>query len=150
MSIVPDKYKGKYKGPSDWLGHFINDQAYSAKIEAEYEVTKNEDGSEKKTLKRKAVPAKLDVSKLFALAHQNGLKTDKYGTAAENEKNGGRMRMTIGNMLRAEAKARHGLVDLAGNFVEADADFIGDHVKTKNADGSKIVTAKAAETKEAA
>jgi hypothetical protein len=51
--------------------------------------------------------------------------------------------MTLGNSLRAEARHRHGLMNLEGVFVDAPAEFLGDHPKTKNQDGSKIVVAKA-------
>ena len=53
--------------------------------------------------------------------------------------------MTIGNMLRARAKARHGLFDVEGEWHEASEEFLDGAERTQERDGTKIAKAKPAE-----
>ena len=136
-SIVPEKYREKYRGPGDWVKQFINGIVNEAKTK-EVDV-KDEDGkvtgTETKTLK--ATTTNLD--KLFALAEVNGLDVDKYKGDVGKKNAAGRLRMTIGNMLRAAARKRHGLNGLDGEWYDADAEFlegVGDATETR--DGEPI------------
>lgn len=133
-SIVPEKYRGKYKGASDWIGEFMEGQAKSAAVPAE----KDKEGK----VTKKAVPAAWIVAKIMKLGEINGIDTSKYGEVTDE--NTGRMRMTIGNGLRARAKRRHGLKGIDGTFVKAPKPFlesIGAPEKpTEDNDGKVIVT----------
>jgi hypothetical protein len=81
---------------------------------------------------------RLDLDKLFALADANHVDTAKMKAQRDQKNAPGRIRMTLGNNLRAVAKRRHGLNDVGGVFHEADAEFIGETLKTQNPDGSYI------------
>lgn len=147
-SIIGDKYRGKYKGASDWLSATIdgNVKAAVAKV-----VTNTaEDGTKSESVVETKKTA-IDLGKLFALAEANHLNVDKYKADADKKNAPGRLRMTIGNMLRAAAKKRHGMFVLTADgseWVDAPAEFVGDSPKTHNTDGSKIAV-KAAEPAEA-
>jgi hypothetical protein len=135
-SIIGEKYRGKYTGAGDWLAGMIDGQVQTPEFKDK--TTKDEDGVE--TTRSVATGQKpVDLKKLFELAEANGIDAEaRYGDQIERPNATGRLRMTIGNMLRARARKRHGLNDLEGNFVAADADFVGDHPKTQHPDGSKI------------
>ncbi len=122
-SIIPKKYRNNYKGASDWIGEFIDGQCR----------TKGENDKDEG----------LNPSLLCDLAAANHVKEDKVAHFRGDigKKNApGRLRMTIGNMLRAAARKRHGLFDLNGDWVDAPDTFIGDAPKVQNPDGSKIQT----------
>jgi len=143
-SIVDPKYRDKYKTNKDWLAALIDDNCVVANTKVKK--TKNEDGSEtEETVTLKSTSIDLDA--LFALAEANAIDVAKYKTQIDTHGAPGRLRMTIGNMLRSAAKKRHGLyvLDKAGDksWVDADAAFIGDAEKTHNPDGSKIAKKKA-------
>ncbi len=143
-SIIPEKYRGKYKGAEDWIKTFID--GLTKTVPMKDKVTKETiDGEEiTKTVSVAAGKAKLDLDKLFALTDANGIDSKEMQAQRDRKNAPGRIRMTLGNSLRAEAKHRHGLYDLTGNWHDAPADFLGDAPKTKNQDGSKIVVAKPA------
>lgn len=143
-SIIPEKYRGNYKGAGDWLTTFID--GLTKTVLMKDKVTKETiDGEEiTKTVSVAAGKAKLDLDKLFALTDANGIDSKEMQAQRDRKNAPGRIRMTLGNSLRAEAKHRHGLYDLTGNWHNAPADFLGDAPKTKNQDGSKIVVAKPA------
>lgn len=128
-SIVDPKYRDKYKGEDakDFVSKFIESQC----------VVKSEDGKS----------STFEVENLFKLATAHGYKEAKL--AALRSQAGGRgyiprMRMTLGNVLRAAARKRYGLTDLDGNFHEIDEDFKTKQAKlipvspTHNPDGSRI------------
>lgn len=143
MSIIDPKYRTKYRGNADWLSSFIDEQVKQA-VTREKTVTA-EDGT-KTTEVVKTAKTRIDMPSLFGLAEANHLDVAKYKADAEKPNAPGRLRMTIGNMLRAVARKRHGLYDIEGVWHDAPADFIGDAEKVQNPDGSKI--AKATEDKE--
>lgn len=143
-SIIDPKYAERYKTkPKDWLGNFLDEQVTTAEMKEK--TIKGEDSEE--DTKRMVASGKrvLDLDKLFALCEQNSLDTAKMKEQADRKNAPGRIRMTLGNSLRAAARKRHGLFDVDGNWTEADADFIGDSAKTHNADGTKIVVEKPTE-----
>lgn len=152
-SIIPPKYQGKYKGAEDWLASFIDGQVKVVPMK-DKTVTEGEgDDAITKTITVAAGKAKLDLDKLFALSEANSIDAEIVKTMREQRgrKNAaGRIRMTLGNALRAAAKHRHGLYTIDGTWTDAPAEFIGDAVKTHNPDGSKIVVAKPATTEDSA
>lgn len=102
MTIIDPKYKGKYKGASDWTGELINGQCV------------NTDDKKKG----------LNLKDLFAMADNNGIDTVEW-RKQEGQKNApGRLRMTIGNQLRAIAKKRGGLFGADEKWHQADPAFM--------------------------
>lgn len=127
-SIIGDKYKGKYKGSSDWIGDLIVQRA-----------TKVPEGAKEGSKK-----TELYLPDLFALARANKLDETKVAAleAQQSQKNApGRIRMTLGNMLRAAARKRHGLYDVDGTVLTPDALFMekAQPKPTEDLDGNKIV-----------
>lgn len=138
-SIINPKYLDKYRNtPKDWLSTFVDGIVKKAPMKQK--TTKNEDGEDVVTMVA-GKPA-LDLDALFSLCKANGIDTASMEEQRDRKNAPGRIRMTLGNRLRAEALKRHGLMNIEGEFVEASAEFIGDTPKTKNPDGSKIVVAK--------
>ena len=141
-SIIDAKYRDKYRNHTNWLKATI-DAAVNEPITKEKEV-KAEDGTtstEVVTLKG----TRLNLDKLFNMAEVNNISVDKYKADADKKNAPGRLRMTIGNMLAAAAKKRHGLyvpTEDGSEWVDADAEYIGDSPLTHNRDGSKIAKAK--------
>lgn len=145
MSIIDPKYAATYKNkPKDWTASFIDDHTAIPDTREKTVKVKNEDGTETEhtetvTLKK----TRLDLDALFGLAKANAIDTAEMEAQRDRKNAPGRIRMTLGNQLRAAAKHRHGLNDLNGEFHDAPADFIGDAPKTQNPDGSKIEAPKA-------
>lgn len=141
-SIIPAKYQGKYKGAEDWLAQFIDGQVKVVQMKDKKVKETVDDEEVEKVIQVASGPAKLDLDKLFALCDANGVDSKEMQAQRDRKNAPGRIRMTLGNSLRAEARHRHGLNTINGEWVEAPAEFIGDHPKTKNPDGSKIVVEK--------
>lgn len=148
MSIMPEKFRDKnYKGAQDWVKSFIDDQVLD--VVTKEVTTKHEDGT--KTTETVATSkTSVNMDRLFAMAEANHLNVDKYKGDVEKKNAPGRLRMTVGNMLRAAARKRHGLNDIAGDWHDAPADFIGDAELKENRDGTKIAKAKPEDEAEAA
>lgn len=147
-SIIDPKYRDKYKGASDWLKEFVDGQVNVAVTKEK--TTTDEEGN--KTVEVvETSQTRIDMDKLFDLAAANGIDArGRYGDQVERKNAPGRLRMTIGNMLRAAARKRHGLYGVDGEWVEASSEFVAGHEKTQNPDGSKIAKEKpAAEAAEA-
>lgn len=144
MSIVDPKYRTKYKTAIDWLASFVDGQVKTAVTKEK--VNTAEDGT-KTTETITTKETRVDLDALFTLARVNGLDVSKYEAQREQKNAPGRLRMTIGNMLRSAALKRHGLYNVEGDWNDAPAEFVGDKVKTHNRDGSKIKVEKPAETK---
>ena len=122
-SIENEKYKGKYKGKDrDWLANFIDGEVVVDGIPAH---------------EGKTAPKYVSVERLLALGEINGVDVSKIAVGTGNSV-AGRVRMTIGNSLRARAKRRHGLLNIAGSFVQAPTEFIGDSLLVEKPDGTKI------------
>lgn len=146
-SIIDPKYRKREK-VADWFTNFVDERVTVAETKTKTVKTTDEAGnavesSEVVTLKRR----KLDLDALFALAKINGIETAKMEEQRDRLNAAGRIRMTLGNSLRAAAKHRHGLFDASGEWHVADADFIGDAPLTQLPDGTKIVVEKAAAVK---
>lgn len=148
MSILPEKFRDKnYKGAQDWVKDFINGEVLDV-VHKEV-TTKNEDGTE--TTETVATSkTSVNMDRLFALAETNNLNVDKYKADVEKKNAPGRLRMTIGNMLRAAARKRHGLYSIAGEWNDAPAEFIGDTEVKEDRQGNKIAKVKPEEETEAA
>lgn len=108
-SIINEKYKGKYKGASDPIGELINAQCVGT-------------GEDKKAL---------NIDDLFTMAENNNLDAEKlanFKTQVGTKNAAGRLRMTIGNMLRSAAIKRGGLFGADGKWHANPSDW------DKNAD----------------
>ncbi len=148
MTIMPEKFRDKnYKGAQDWVKSFI-DGAVLVAVTKEV-TTKNEDGTET-TETVDTNKTSIDMDKLFALAEANSFDVEKYKGDVEKKNAPGRLRMSIGNMLRAAARKRHGLYTIEGEWTDAPADFIGDAELKEHRDGTKIAKAKPEPEAEAA
>jgi len=141
-SIIPEKYQGKYKGAEDWLSQFIDGQVKTVPMKDKTIIEGEGDDKIEKVISVAAGKAKLDLDKLFALTDANGIDSKEMQAQRDRKNAPGRIRMTLGNALRAAAKHRHGLNSIDGTWTDAPTEFIGDAVKTHNPDGSKIVVAK--------
>lgn len=144
-SIIPAKYADRYKSP-DWLGTFIDGQVKTTVFRDKVTKHKDEETGEEfeKTESVSTGKKALDLDKLFDLCKANAIDTADMEAQRDRKNAPGRIRMTLGNSLRAAARHRHGLFNLDGEWVEAPADFVGDSAKTHNPDGSKIKVEKAA------
>ncbi len=149
MSIIDEKYRDKYKGAEDWLAEFIDSQVKT--VVTKVVPVKDEEGNP--TGENEEVPtkrSKLDLDKLFALCAANGVPTADMEAQRDRKNAPGRIRMTLGNSLRAAARKRHGLIGIDGEWNPASTDFVGENPLTENPDGSKITApAPEAETEEA-
>lgn len=143
-SIIDPKYAQKYKDkPKDWLGAFLDEHATTPVMKEK--VVKDDEGKpvlgdddKPKTESVETGQRNIDLDKLFAVAQANAVDTTKMEAQRDRPNAPGRIRMTLGNSLRAAARKRHGLYDADKNWIDADADFIGETPKTQNPDGSKI------------
>lgn len=147
-SIIGKKYAEKYrKGDGDWTSRFI-DERVSDPITKE-RTKKGEDGQETtETVTLKGTRVNLD--KLFVLAEANYIDVNAYRADVGKPNAAGRLRMTVGNRLRATAKRQHGLNDAEGTFHEADAETIGGKPQTQDpATGDKILLKAADESPDA-
>lgn len=140
-SIIGEKYRGKYKGASDWIGEVIQANCSTQPMKT----VKDAEGNETEVAKGKSV---LNVDALISLSKANHIDTSKMEEQRDRKNAPGRIRMTLGNMLRAAARKRHGLY-INGEWVEAPEAFLesAPDEPTETRDGEKIVKAKpAAET----
>jgi hypothetical protein len=145
VSIIDPKYKGR-PAKADWLTDFVEKNATTAIVKTVK--SKAEDGTETSETVETGKRA-TDLDKLFALAEANGFPAHaKYGDQVDRKNAVGRLRMTIGNVLRAAARKRGGLYNVDKDFIDADDAFMAGGAPTHNPDGTKIVKATVA-TKEA-
>ena len=135
-SIIGDKYRGKYKGASDWVGEVIQANCTTQPMKT----VKDEDGNETEVAKGKPV---LNVDALIALSKENHIDTSKMEEQRDRKNAPGRIRMTLGNMLRAAARKRHGLT-VNGEWVTPTDEFLksAPDEPTETREGEKIVKAK--------
>lgn len=143
--IIDSKYRGKYKTP-DWVGTFINKNASDEKMKTIK--TKNEEGeitSEETVGTGKFV---LNLDDFFGLCKVNHIDTSKMEEQRDRPNAPGRIRMTLGNSLRAAARRRGGLYDLDGEWQDAPEEITGGVEPVENPDGTKIAKAKPAESEE--
>lgn len=147
-SIIDPKYRNKYKNRAEWLSDLLKEHASLTK-EHPAVAAVGEEGKEgyKPAKDARTTVEGVDTTALFAIGAENGFNLDKYKNQTDGHGFPGRFRMTVGNMLRAEAKKRHGIM-LGGTFVEAPADWLEANKApaepTHAQDGTKIAKAKPA------
>lgn len=129
--LIDPKYREAMKGREpDWVGQFI----------AKHATVKDGDGNMVVTSAR-----------ILELAKNNMLNQNSIDQLRKTDANAGRIRMTIGNMLRAAARQRHGLYGNDGKFYKADSAFLtagkfpAPESPTHDRDGVKIAKAKTTE-----
>lgn len=160
-SIISPERRATMVGASDFAGHMLEANALVRGVGAKAAVegvaavaeVKDEDGNVTQEavaeVKGKAATKGKDVwdlDRMFLLAEVNAIDTTtKTFVGLRQTNNIGRARMTIGNMLRAAARKRHGLYDVDGNWIEAPVEARNDGAPTQNRDGSKIAKVKADE-----
>lgn len=144
-SIINSKYRdGRYKAENqDWLGKLVGEKCTTFTDRDKKVPVEGQEGAFKTVTEK--VADGVDVDAVFKLGRENGLNLDKYEAQRGSHGFAGRIRMTVRNMLQAEAKRRHGLV-VDGKFVSAPADWLaakgaGDK-PTHNQKGEKIATPK--------
>jgi hypothetical protein len=128
-SIVNPEYAGKYRGASDFIGELIEEQC-------KVEITETTKSGKEKTRQV------FDVDWMLNLAKKNNIDVTKLEKGKENANAAGRIRMSVGNMLRARAMRRHALYDLSGEVRAAPKEFLeyyGAPTKpTEDVDGNNI------------
>lgn len=137
MSIVDPKYAEALRNTTDFIGEFIAD---NCTVETSPEVKEKDPETKKMVVKRVAKTA-VDFDSLIELGRVNFLPEDKLKAYAKSKKDAGatgRVRMSIGNMLRARALRRHGLYNLKGKWVNAPADFLDGAEQTEDRKGEKL------------
>ena len=137
-SIIAEKYRGNRD--KDWLANFIDTQVRVAVMKTVK--IKDEEGNVTGEEQVPSAKSAVDLDKLFALCQANAIDTAKMEAQVDRPNAPGRIRMTLGNSLRAACKRRHGLYDLEGDWVDAPEDFLGDAPLKENRDGSKIAAPK--------
>ena len=138
-SIIDSKYAGRDK-QKDWIGQFIDGQATVPVMRDKKVKTTDESGNVTEGMETVDTgKRKLDLDRLFALAEANHVDVSQLREQTDRPNASGRLRMTVGNSLRAAARHRHGLNDLNGEWVGADAEWLAGAPRTQERDGSKIV-----------
>lgn len=122
-SIINAKYRdGRYKAENqDWLGKLVGSKCTTFTDKTSKVAVEGQEGAFKEVTTK--VADGVDVGAVFKLGRENGLNLDKYEGQRDSHGFAGRIRMTVRNMLQAEAKRRHGLV-VDGKFVPAPADWL--------------------------
>lgn len=144
-SIIPEKYRGVKKDP-DWLASFVDGEVKETVMKTVK--IKDDEGNVTGEEEVPSAKSKVNLEKLFDLCAKNHIDTSKMQEQRDRPNAPGRIRMTLGNSLRAAAKRRHGLYDLSGDWHEAPADFIGDAELKETPDGEKIQKTAPAEAAE--
>lgn len=145
-SIVDPKYRKKAT-EQDWVGKLIAESATKMKDKTTKVPVEGSDPPTTTDVITQ-VPDGVDVDGLFKLAGANSLEVSKFEAQREHPGFPGRFRMTVANMLRAAARNRHGIFNLAGEWQDAPADWLATTnprppgEPTHNKDGSKIVKPK--------
>jgi hypothetical protein len=141
-SIVNPKYRGLKK--DDFITHLI--ARHATKMKDKVTKTKVE-GSDEEVETVTKVADGVDVDGLFKLAGANNLDVEKFHSQTDSHGFPGRFRMTVGNMLRAAARNRHGVYEPIGDeltWIEASPEWLSEskpiapEFPTHNRDGSKI------------
>jgi hypothetical protein len=145
-SIIGSKYRdGRYKAENqDWLGKLVGSKTTLMTDKDRKVAIEGGEAGAFKTITEKVADG-VDVNAVFKLGRENGLNLDKYEEQRGSHGFAGRIRMTVRNMLQAEAKRRHGLV-VDGKFVNAPADWLeaknAPAAPTHNPKGEKIAVPK--------
>jgi hypothetical protein len=136
-SIIDPKYRGKRD--KDWLAEFIDGQVKVAVMKTVK--TKDDEGNVTGEEQVPSAKSVVDLDKLFALSRANHIDAKIVDSMIEQRDRPnapGRIRMTLGNSLRAAARKRHGLYDIGGAWNEAPEAFVGESPRVEARDGSKM------------
>lgn len=133
-SIIDPKYRGKRD--SDWLASFIDEQVKEAVMKTVK--VKDEEGNVVSESQVPSAKTAVNLDKLFQLCDANNIDASKMKEQVDRPNAPGRIRMTLGNSLRAASKRRHGLFNLDGEWVDAPAEFLGDAERKEERDGTKV------------
>lgn len=116
MTIVDPSYRARYVGRGDWVKQQIDDYCYQSKTST-VGVTQPDGSIRYEIHKSKRKYFYPDL--LFDMAEENGIEGVRENWVAVLEKkNGeGRVRMSVGNMIRAAARRNKGLT-VNGSFVQ--------------------------------
>lgn len=117
----------EFKSAGDWINEVLEKNCVDKGVGAVAEVKDKEGKVTTPARKGKDI---VNVDNLKAIALENQLEFKSYP-------NPGMARMNVGNMLRAAARKRHGLI-IGGKFVKAPEGFTVNAEKTENPDGTKI------------
>lgn len=144
MSIIGEKYE-KFASDGDWINGVLADKCMVQKTK-EVKV-KDDDGNESTETRNDGKPV-IDIEALFDLAERNGINArERYAEQVGQKNATGRIRMSLGNMLRSRARKRHGLYDAAGEWMKAPKGFTEGHDKTESPDGESLVKKQAKKEK---
>jgi hypothetical protein len=143
-SIIDPKYRDRYKEP-DWLGEQINGACYEQTTKDVEVPIKDpdtgEDTGKTETQTKTVGKPKLNLDSFFGLCQENKIDTADMEAQRDRKNAAGRIRMTLGNSLRANVKKRHGLY-VNGEWVGAPAEYLGSigapDEPTETRDGEKI------------
>jgi hypothetical protein len=146
-SIIDAKYRDRGT-VQDWVTQFIDSHVKKPVMKTVH--LKDDEGKETGETEEVATKrTQLDVEALFDLAAANHLNVENLRQHIGTKNGAGRLRMSIGNSLRAAAKKRHGLKNLEGEFMDADEEFCAQHEKIETPDGQNIAKMNAAAAKDA-
>lgn len=133
-NFISEKYRKR--GPvQDFVADLINDSCY------DYETDKNG---------KPVGKPKLNVDALCDLADLNGINSDTLRAQKDQKNAPGRIRMSLGNALRATARRRFGLKDLNDEWVDAPEEFTEGLVQKEDQEGNRLLSTTKAKTEEAA
>lgn len=135
MSIIDEKYRDRYREP-DWVGQMINKDATETIMKTVK--VKDEEGNVTGEEEVPTKKSKLDLDKLFKICEVNKIDYAKFDEQRDNPNAPGRIRMSVGNMLRAAARRRGGLYDINGDWQLAPAELMDGKEPTETPDGEKI------------
>lgn len=141
-SIIDPKYRGNRD--KDWLATFVDEQVRVPVMKTVK--TKDEEGNVTGEEQVPTTKSVVDLDKLFALCAANNVDAERMKEQVDRPNAPGRIRMTLGNSLRAACKRRHGLYDLDKNWVAAPAEFLDGAELKENPDGSKLAKTAAVES----
>lgn len=140
-TIIDPKYASALK-EKDWLARFIDGEVTEAQTREK--TKKHEDGTETvETVQLKRT--RVDLDKLFLLCRENGISEEMISKMEEQRDRPnapGRIRMTLGNSLRAATRRRGGLYSLDGEWHDAPEEIMQGKEATHDRSGNRIATKK--------
>lgn len=149
MTIVDPKYTSSLK-EKDWLASFIDGEVIEAVTREKK--TKHEDGTETvETVETKKT--RVDLDALFDLCRKNAVREDlvkRMEDQRERPNAPGRIRMTLGNSLRAMTRRRGGIYDLNGTWHDAPEEIMQGKEPTHDREGNPLNRPKKEKEEEAA
>lgn len=128
MSIVDEDYRVRYRGKGDWFKQLVDETCYETKtIEVEHVETDGTITREQVESKRKT----FSVDRMFTVALENGVpeeRLEKFRAIVGQRASEGRIRMSVGNMLRTVAR-KNGSLTVDGVVHNAPEEFVNKPVR---------------------